>query len=142
MDFENETLADGFGRTQFDAGSPAFFSWLGVTQYLTEEAVFATLSFVASLAAGSSIVFDYTVSPSSLSSRARAVLEQLAARTAETGEPFRASFEPDALARRMTRIGFTVCRNVTPGDFNALYFTGHEYQLSPEGFTRVMNARV
>jgi methyltransferase (TIGR00027 family) len=142
VDFETETLADGLGRTPFDAGAPAFFSWLGVVQYLTEEAVFDTLSFVASLAAGSSIVFDYTVAPECLSPRARAVLELLASRTAETGEPFRASFDPGALARRMTQIGFTECRNVSPEDLNALYFTGDAYQLSPEGFTRVMNARV
>jgi O-methyltransferase involved in polyketide biosynthesis len=35
---------------------PAFFSWLGVTQYLTREAVLSTLQYVASWALGSEIV--------------------------------------------------------------------------------------
>jgi methyltransferase (TIGR00027 family) len=35
VDFERQTLAAGLEQGGFDSGSPAFFSWLGVTPYLT-----------------------------------------------------------------------------------------------------------
>ena len=59
VDFESETLRDGLARAGFDFGRPAMFAWLGVTPYLTRDAVMATLAFVASLAKGSEVIFDY-----------------------------------------------------------------------------------
>src|SRR6202035_6128756 len=38
IDFELQTLADGLSRSGFNANAAAFFSWLGVTPYLTREA--------------------------------------------------------------------------------------------------------
>ena len=35
--FKRQTLAAGLEQGGFDSGSPAFFSWLGVTPYLTRE---------------------------------------------------------------------------------------------------------
>jgi methyltransferase (TIGR00027 family) len=49
VDFERETLADGLGAAGFDPARQTFFSWLGVVPYLTEQAVFATLGFIAGL---------------------------------------------------------------------------------------------
>jgi methyltransferase (TIGR00027 family) len=43
LDFEQQTLADGLRAGGHQPELPTFFSWLGVTQYLTEEAVFETL---------------------------------------------------------------------------------------------------
>ncbi|MBN2224214.1 MAG: class I SAM-dependent methyltransferase [Deltaproteobacteria bacterium] len=142
VDFETETLGDGLCRAGFDTGAPAFFSWLGVTQYLTEDAVAATLGFVATLAAGSSIVFDYTIDPSSLMPAARAAFDFLTARTAQTGEPFRSFFTPTALIDSLEKMGFGQCRDVLPEDLNALYFQGRPDKLSTNGFTHMMNARV
>jgi methyltransferase (TIGR00027 family) len=59
LDFEQHTLADGLPAGGHRPELPTFFSWLGVTQYLTAEAVFTTLRYVASLAPGSEIVFQY-----------------------------------------------------------------------------------
>ena len=59
VDFERETLAAGLAAAGFDAAAPAFFSWLGVVVYLTRAAVIETLRFIASLPAGTEVVFDY-----------------------------------------------------------------------------------
>src|SRR6185437_16545034 len=57
-DLASETLASALARSSFRGGEPAFFSWLGVTVYLTREANMATLRAVASSsAAGSELVF-------------------------------------------------------------------------------------
>jgi methyltransferase (TIGR00027 family) len=38
IDFEKQALADALRAGGYRAEKPAFFSWLGVTEYLTEEA--------------------------------------------------------------------------------------------------------
>src|SRR5579859_3273138 len=59
VDFEEGgTLADGLAAAGFDRAAPTCFSWLGVTMYLREEAVYDTLRWIASLPAGSSVTFD------------------------------------------------------------------------------------
>jgi O-methyltransferase involved in polyketide biosynthesis len=40
---------------------PGLFSWLGVTMYLSTDAIFGTLRAVAALAPGTEIIFEYTV---------------------------------------------------------------------------------
>jgi len=59
-DLERENLAEVLSRTPYDRTRPAFFSWLGVTMYLTDEAIRATLRSLRSVAAaGSQLAFDY-----------------------------------------------------------------------------------
>jgi methyltransferase (TIGR00027 family) len=69
IDFERETLADGLAAAGFDPTEPAFFLWLGVVPYLTEEAIVATLGFLGELPGGAEVVFDYSDPP--LDDRAR-----------------------------------------------------------------------
>jgi methyltransferase (TIGR00027 family) len=52
-------LAEILDTAGFDGGRPALFVWEAVTQYLTEEAVRATLAFLAKAPAGSRLVFTY-----------------------------------------------------------------------------------
>jgi methyltransferase (TIGR00027 family) len=60
IDFTREKLADVLSSAGYRATEKTFFIWEGVTMYLPEEAVRATLLFVASQSGtGSSIVFDF-----------------------------------------------------------------------------------
>jgi methyltransferase (TIGR00027 family) len=59
FDFDTQILEAIFAGTAFDPSEIAVFIWEGVTQYLSEEAVRRTLSFVGKSAAGSIIVFTY-----------------------------------------------------------------------------------
>ena len=63
VDFEHEALADGLAAAGFDPAQQTFFSWLGVVPYLTEQAVFATLGFIAGLPGGAHVVFDHIIRP-------------------------------------------------------------------------------
>ena len=69
VDFERQSLADGLLQAGFDKQRPAFFSWLGVTPYLSRAAFDATMQFIAGLPSGSGVVFDYAVKRSLLSPR-------------------------------------------------------------------------
>ncbi|HEU0054704.1 MAG TPA: class I SAM-dependent methyltransferase, partial [Longimicrobium sp.] len=72
IDFERETLAHGLARRGVDTAKRTFFSWLGVMQYLTREAIEATLRTVLSFPKGSAVVSTFVQpnpDPSSPASR-------------------------------------------------------------------------
>lgn len=62
-DFEQQTLPDILKNAGFRLDQPSFFSWLGVTPYLTHGAFASTLEFVASLPRGTGVTFDIAVAP-------------------------------------------------------------------------------
>jgi methyltransferase (TIGR00027 family) len=122
LDFEHKTLADGLGEAGFDAGSAAFFSWLGVVPYLTLEAFRATLGAIARMSAGTAVSFDYTLSPESLNPRRRRVFNTLSQRLAAAGEPFQLFFMPDELENELHSAGFHRIEQVDSDQLNGLYF--------------------
>lgn len=106
VDFERHSLADGLDEAGFCRDQPAFFSWLGVVPYLTHEAAFGTLRFIAAMPAGSGVVFDYAILPEEMGDAERAAFIELAARTARAGEPFRLFFNPRQLDLELRALGF------------------------------------
>ena len=59
-DLSVEQLGEALARSNFQPTQPTFFSWLGVTMYLTREANLDALRAIASCApAGSELVFTY-----------------------------------------------------------------------------------
>jgi methyltransferase (TIGR00027 family) len=74
VNFEQQTLKESLQAGGYQAEQPGFFSWLGVTQYLTEEAVFDTLRLVASGAPGSEIVFEYSLPDTLLDDENRRIM--------------------------------------------------------------------
>jgi methyltransferase (TIGR00027 family) len=141
VDFERETLADGLTRAGFDFDKPAWFAWLGVTPYLTREAIVATLSFIASLKTGSGVVFDYAERPQGEEAR-YAGFRAMAARVAAIGEPFKSFFIPDDLAKMLHEIGFTHVRDFGADMINARYFQSRADGLKLAGRGHLMKASV
>jgi methyltransferase (TIGR00027 family) len=133
VDFERDALADRLAAGGFAAGRPAFFSWLGVTMYLTEEAFAATLSLIADWARGGGVAFDYAAPRSHLGWTERLIVAWLARRVAAAGEPFRSSFDPAALSARLARLGFTNVEDLGRDAVNARYFTGRADRLRLHG---------
>jgi methyltransferase (TIGR00027 family) len=122
IDFEQQTLDGGLTNTGFDANAPAFFSWLGVTPYLTREACAATLSFIAKLPTGSGVVFDFAVDPALLNAGQRQALEALAQRVARYGEPFQLFFDPAKLQDELRELGFRRTEFLQGKQLNERYF--------------------
>ena len=142
VDFETQTLEEGLRCAGFDTSKCTFFSWLGVTQYLTSSAVAATLRFAASMPVGSGIVFDYTISPSLLNPAARLAFDRLAHHVSLAGEPFETFFDPSQLKCSLRAMGFGQIEDLGPGEINSRYFQGRQDKLRVGGFARVINARV
>jgi methyltransferase (TIGR00027 family) len=122
VDFERQTLADGLAAAGFDPGEQTFFTWLGVVPYLTEEAIWSTLGFIASLPNGAHVVFDYSDPPESLSGEARAFHDTRAAHVATLGETWLTYFEAPQLRDRLLALGFSGIEDLGPPQISARFF--------------------
>jgi methyltransferase (TIGR00027 family) len=133
IDFEQQTLAEGLAAAGFDSSLRTFFTWLGVVPYLTEEAVWSTLTFIASLSNGAHVVLDYSNSPSSFSPEWRSSHERRAKRLAEMGEPWLNYFEADELRAKLMALGFCDVEDLGPPQIAARYFPNRATALPDKG---------
>lgn len=138
LDFERQSLPAQLSAAGFDAGSPAFFSWLGVVPYLTLEAFRGTLRFFGSMAAGSGAVFDYPLPRQALGESERRLLDQLSARVANIGEPFQLFFTPPQLTGEVTSVGWRVLDDLGGAEIGSRYFPGRDTIRG--GLGRLMSA--
>jgi methyltransferase (TIGR00027 family) len=142
VDFEKDTLAAGLAHAGFQASEPAFFSWLGVTPYLAEQTVLATLRWIASSCRQNGVAFDYAVPRSSLNFFNRLAFDALARRVAGAGEPFVSFFDPERLAQELRQMGFQQLEDLSSDQINARYFSRRSDELRVRGsMGRLMCAR-
>jgi methyltransferase (TIGR00027 family) len=115
-DLARDPLGGCLDAAGFDASLPAVVSWLGVTMYLSAEAVAETMTAVARLAPGTELIADYLL-PEGERDEAGALFGTLVARaSAEQGEPWRSFFTPDQMAGLAGRAGFGAVRAVSQRD--------------------------
>jgi methyltransferase (TIGR00027 family) len=122
VDFECATLADGLAAAGFDRTRPTFFAWLGVVPYLTQEAIWSTLEFIASLPSRAHVVFDYGDPPEQLSAEVRAYHDAGAARVEAAGEAWLSYFTADTLRARLAAIGFSQIEDLGPRQLAERFF--------------------
>jgi methyltransferase (TIGR00027 family) len=70
VDFERDDVGEKLVAAGFQQNSPAFFTWLGVVPYLTEDAIGRTLDYMLSIQ-NSEVVFDYMEPPEAFSEELR-----------------------------------------------------------------------
>ncbi|MEV0247495.1 class I SAM-dependent methyltransferase [Nocardia sp. NPDC050712] len=105
VDFETQELATELESAGFQRSEPAVFVWLGVIFYLTREAAFRTLEYVAGQAPPVEVIFDYLQPPGTDEERARA--QERARRLAAAGEPWLSTFTPADIDAQLRALGFT-----------------------------------
>ncbi len=141
VDFEKQRFTEALASAGFRFDKPAFFSWLGVTQYLTRDAVFGTLRQIAETQApGSQIVFQYCVPDSMLSEEDGRPYRLARENAARCGEHWLSLFEPDSLASHLERMGFDPVLDFGPEEAFDRYFREREDGLRPLKSHRLMNA--
>jgi methyltransferase (TIGR00027 family) len=142
VDFENETLADALTQSGYHNEQPAFFSWLGVVQYLAPESVFGTLESLSQVAApGSEVVFDYLIPRDRIGQRDAPVMTRLERFTARRGEPLSSTFTPEEMESELRQRGFEILENLSPAEQQQRYFTGRSDSLRPFDGWYLMHAR-
>jgi len=133
IDFERQTLPEGLAAAGFDSSQQTFFTWLGVVPYLSAEAVWSTLGFIADLPNGAHVVFDYSDPPDSLPAKWRAGHEKRAARVAELGETWLTYFEADRLRARLLTLGYSEIEDLGPPQIVARFFPNRVLTLPDKG---------
>jgi methyltransferase (TIGR00027 family) len=142
VDFDTESLADSLAGAGFRCDEPAFFSWLGVALYLSEEDVMRTLRFIASCAPASTVVFDYAVDPHLLGILEWIGVKWMSLRFAARGEPWKSAFDPDKLAAAVRELGFGEVRNFSTKELHERYLAGRSDGLYLRRVVRMMAATV
>ncbi len=123
IDFTTQRLADVLRQSAYDPRRKSFFSWLGVTYYLTPEVVFDTLRDVAAVAPrGSVIVFDYMDADAFRPGRAARRIQLMQAIARQVGERMQAGFDPIDLAADLDPAGFRLEEDLGPAEIEARYF--------------------
>jgi methyltransferase (TIGR00027 family) len=141
VDFERQTLHDGLAAAGFDAAALAVFSWIGVTMYLTREAIRATLASIASCPVGTRVVLTYNLPPAALQEVGLAVGTSMTNLVAELGEPWISLFEPREIAEMLEELGFGEIVDFGPAEAIRTYFAGRPEVRLP-GNQRMLVATV
>jgi methyltransferase (TIGR00027 family) len=139
VDFERQTLAEQLQSAGFSSTGRSFFSWLGVTPYLTEPAIFATLAWMAQLPGGAEVVFDYVNPAASVAPAGRAAHQGLAERVASLGERFQSYFDTAQLCAKLSAAGFRHVEDLGPADIMTRFFPQTE-RTAPGRGGHVMHA--
>ncbi len=142
VDFETQSLSVQLRLAGLRPDVATFFSWLGVSMYLTPHTVMQTLQCVAdATAAGGGIVLDYITpfSGHTLAQRLRALA--LKGWLRAVGEPWLGFFRPAELGEALRALGFTSVVDMGADDINRRFFAAQTVGLTVGGPGRLLCAR-
>ena len=142
MDFENNTLERALSQAGLDIREATFFSMLGVSQYLTEAALYETLRLVRSAPSRSEIVFSFIASDAVLSADDVALVKAFTVQFAAIGEPWLSRYLPEQLSVKLTGMGFSQVLHLTPEKASERYFQNRRDGLNASLIEQMISARV
>lgn len=143
IDFEKESVADALARSSYSKERPCFFSWLGVTVYLTREAIFSTLRSIAAYAKPSSeIVFDYMIPKELLDPFDMQMMKKVERSVARRGEPLVSRLDPHTLPHAVCDLGFELVEHLSPTEQQKRYFANRSDDLCPASFYYFIHFRL
>ncbi len=142
IDFDTQSLQALFSGTSFDFANPAIFVWEGVTQYLSEDAIRQTLTFVGQAAPKSFLVFTYVLR--SVIERRSAIpgAEKMIERVAKGGAPWLFGLEPESVASYLAPFHLRLISDVGQAEHQARYFKPLERELAVSAIERIAQATV
>jgi len=124
VDFLRDEVGARLAAAGWDRARPSLFLWEGVTNYLTEAAVGATLAWIGTTAAGSRIVFTYihagVLDGTTPFPGAALVMDNVR----RFGEPWTFGLHPDAVAGFVAARGLRLCENLGADDYRRRYLGG------------------
>ncbi len=139
VDFSTDNLNEKLLMAGFDPSKKTFFSWLGVSYYLSLEQIEKMLDSVAGLSAeGSSLVFDYADENLFRSDIKR--VQNMIAMAAAGGEPMKTCFSYEQLEKLLEKHQFLIYELLTTEDIQENYFKGREDGLTAFEHISYVNA--
>jgi methyltransferase (TIGR00027 family) len=126
VDFEHRGLGPALQEAGFTFAEPAVFSWLGVTMYLTPDAIDQTLSATARGAAGTRVVLTYNQPDRVLDNHAVRVTSAMRSIAGRFGEPFVTFFTRDEIDALLREHGFDEIEHIGRDNARTRYFGGRQ----------------
>lgn len=142
VDFETDELIASLTAAGLDPAAPAFVSWLGVTMYLTAEAIGATLASLSRLAPGSELVTDYMLTADLRDADGVTYAGLVMPDSERRGEPWLSFFTPEQMTGLLTSHGFTGVRDVRQRDAVSAALWERTDLLRPIELSRLCHATV
>ena len=122
VDFETDDFVERLRAAGFDAQRRTFIVWVGVSYYLTANAVAQTLTRIAaSSAPGTQLVWDYLLAEVVAGTTANREALGKARRAAQLGEPWLFGLATDELAAYLASFDFRLTRDYEPEELRATY---------------------
>ena len=112
VDFERDDMGEKLVAAGFQQNSPAFFTWLGVVTYLTQDAIGRTLDYMSSIQ-NSEVVFDYMEPPEGSSEELRQLERERTEQLKKMDEPLGSRFESAGIAAILRSHGFCTIEDIS-----------------------------
>ena len=123
INFDRQSIEDEMAVAGYQPEIETFFIWEGVTQYITAEAVDATLKFASQAAAGSRIAFTY-IDLGILEGTSRTRTDQrIMSRVASRGMPWVFGIDPAEIESWLSGRGFKLIDHADAMDYRNRYVT-------------------
>ena len=142
IDFERDSIPEALRDNDFAFGVRTLCSWMGVTQYLTHDALDATFRFVLTLPRSSEVVFSFILPQEAVTGVEAEALALAAQRAAEVGEPWLTRLRGNELAGRLRSMGFSHTIHLTPEQAHERYFRNRHDGLKERRGEQLMRAVV
>jgi methyltransferase (TIGR00027 family) len=134
IDFASETLIDRFTQVSINVARPIFVSWLGVTQFLTPDAVSEVLRALASWPGGCGLLLTYMLADwSDFEPQTVEHYKRQRDRAALLGEPWISGYSEATMAASLRSAGFAFQKSFAVCDIQSLYFARRTDGLRAEG---------
>nr|WP_106779536.1 class I SAM-dependent methyltransferase [Lysinibacillus timonensis] len=131
MDFTEEFTIQELVEEGFDLNQKTFFSFLGVSYYLTKEEIANLINnLLNEVPSGSSIVFDYAdeklFEEKGMSNRVQNMLHM----TSASGEPMKSCFTYEEMENLLENAGLLIYEHLPPETINDQFFNNRTDYLS------------
>jgi methyltransferase (TIGR00027 family) len=117
--------------TGFDPRRPTVVASTGVSMYLTNDAITATLRQIATLAQGSTLAMSFMLPIDMADPDLRPWVQRAAAGARENGTPFISFFTPTQMLTLAREAGFADVQHVSAAALAERYFAGRHDGLRP-----------
>ena len=126
IDFTKESLVTALtSSSSYDTKVKTFFSWLGVTYFLTRDDAFKTLRYITKIApADSTLIFDYLDTDAFIPEKSSPQMQKSLEYLRKIGEPMITGFNPLTLDEELASLGFRLHENLSPANIEERYFQG------------------
>jgi methyltransferase (TIGR00027 family) len=142
-DLSIQGIDEALELTGYEEDLPSFFSWLGVTAYLSREANLKTLRAIAACGTpNSELMFDYIDQGFFDSQGSDEDRERFRGSFAKISEPWVSGFRPSELEEDLRAVGLELVEDLSPEDLRVRYCAGREDGLSPASLHHIAHARI